>query len=257
MYLPLKGSSSRITLTARSALSGKIAFTASLAYSRTWNILSTKVTFLPPNNSSQVFRIHSAPCNPRRLAVKAHGEIGGIPASRRRRRAVDETAGRLAALLLQCRAGLRIPPLGSVDDRQLGFPGLRASTLMGRDTPELAALAMFDEAEIAMLLDYARAQGFPVPARSGSGETPELAEISLGSAPIGSSPRGRGTLHRYEDGAGNWRFIPAWAGNTQACLFFLAAHAVHPRVGGEHRISGREGIAASGSSPRGRGTPFS
>ena len=59
---------------------------------------------------------------------------------------------------------------------------LAALTLMGRDTPELSTLAMLDEAEIAILFDYARTQGFPVPARSGSGETPELAEISLGSA---------------------------------------------------------------------------
>ncbi len=45
-------------------------------------------------------------------------------------RTVDKATERRAAFVLQCCADLRIPALGSVDDRQLGFPGLNASVLL-------------------------------------------------------------------------------------------------------------------------------
>ncbi len=51
---------------------------------------------------------------------------------------------------------------------------------------------------------------------------------------LGSSPRGRGTLHEPTPEAGLSRFIPAWAGNTMRTQLEPILAAVHPRVGGEH-----------------------
>ena len=70
----------------------------------------------------------------------------------------------------------------------------------------------------------------------------------------GSSPRGRGThdpgpLERIRQ-----RFIPAWAGNTRSRPRYAESRPVHPRVGGEHRISSPFDWPQAGSSPRGRGT---
>ena len=77
-----------------------------------------------------------------------------------------------------------------------------------------------------------------------------------GDAPdlVGSSPRGRGTHNSLFAGRLSPRFIPAWAGNTQIVLVWIARTTVHPRVGGEH--SGRLATDNTyrGSSPRGRGT---
>ena len=72
---------------------------------------------------------------------------------------------------------------------------------------------------------------------------------------LGSSPRGRGTPTRHrarQESAG--RFIPAWAGNTSRAPSCTSRFPVHPRVGGEHFFSWAALSAASGSSPRGRGT---
>ena len=73
-------------------------------------------------------------------------------------------------------------------------------------------------------------------------------------APIGSSPRGRGT--HSDRPAQRWRdrFIPAWAGNTGPVALAVAIRAVHPRVGGEHPNNADFDVPAAGSSPRGRGT---
>ena len=72
---------------------------------------------------------------------------------------------------------------------------------------------------------------------------------------LGSSPRGRGTHgvrgFEWED----WRFIPAWAGNTCSRNLSSAKYSVHPRVGGEHAVGVSYRDLGSGSSPRGRGTP--
>ncbi len=71
---------------------------------------------------------------------------------------------------------------------------------------------------------------------------------------VGSSPRGRGTrnlgIHRLHQ----FRFIPAWAGNTDDLPAMPPARPVHPRVGGEHTVSGDADAPLAGSSPRGRGT---
>ena len=78
--------------------------------------------------------------------------------------------------------------------------------------------------------------------------------LAISGVKGGSSPRGRGT-----PGARSWmvqpvRFIPAWAGNTDAPQRSMPRMAVHPRVGGEHSSAGVASSAARGSSPRGRGT---
>ena len=70
----------------------------------------------------------------------------------------------------------------------------------------------------------------------------------------GSSPRRRGTLVLVLDHAGNVRFIPAQAGNTGGWRWRLSPGSVHPRAGGEHREARAKLRAATGSSPRRRGT---
>ena len=57
-------------------------------------------------------------------------------------------------------------------------------------------------------------------------------------APIGSSPRGRGTRDLLRRGSFLRRFIPAWAGNTSSEMPARRQTTVHPRVGGEHSALG-------------------
>ena len=73
---------------------------------------------------------------------------------------------------------------------------------------------------------------------------------------IGSSPRGRGTLNDVRKAKSDQRFIPAWAGNTSRNARHCAHTPVHPRVGGEHKSKRPPLCAYTGSSPRGRGTPY-
>ena len=73
-------------------------------------------------------------------------------------------------------------------------------------------------------------------------------------ADTGSSPRGRGTDHPDRRAAWRRRFIPAWAGNRTRRPPVAIRRTVHPRVGGEQRSAIGTCPAASGSSPRGRGT---
>ena len=73
-------------------------------------------------------------------------------------------------------------------------------------------------------------------------------------APVGSSPRGRGTLSLDRPGAVRVRFIPAWAGNTIDPRNAAVITAIHPRVGGEHVQTIKRHPNSAGSSPRGRGT---
>ena len=53
---------------------------------------------------------------------------------------------------------------------------------MGRDTPELPDQRMFSASEIAMLIDFAVAGGFPVPGRERPEDPAELKAVSLGQA---------------------------------------------------------------------------
>ncbi len=70
----------------------------------------------------------------------------------------------------------------------------------------------------------------------------------------GSSPRTRGTRGFLLANAFCNRFIPAYAGNTVSLTGFSGGFSVHPRVRGEHNLTGYTLCAHSGSSPRTRGT---
>ena len=75
------------------------------------------------------------------------------------------------------------------------------------------------------------------------------------SCPIsGSSPRARGTRLRADDPVRLGRFIPAGAGNTPRRAAGGSVPPVHPRGRGEHACEEVRAHAASGSSPRARGT---
>ena len=71
---------------------------------------------------------------------------------------------------------------------------------------------------------------------------------------IGSSPRVRGTLRPAQAHHLGGRFIPAGAGNAVAGSSRRRPASVHPRGCGERAASGTIDGAASGSSPRVRGT---
>ena len=53
------------------------------------------------------------------------------------------------------------------------------------------------------------------------------------------------------------RFIPAYAGNTRCSSTMSSTPPVHPRIRGEHLLSGQGGWRDPGSSPHTRGTPDS
>ena len=55
---------------------------------------------------------------------------------------------------------------------------------------------------------------------------------------VGSSPRVRGTWVSEPDFIKHFRFIPACAGNIRRGRPFLIMASVHPRVCGEHALSG-------------------
>ena len=81
-----------------------------------------------------------------------------------------------------------------------------------------------------------------------------ICSIASPCARVGSSPRGRGTPVPHGLRRVHQRFIPAWAGNTTDRASLRDGLTVHPRVGGEHKLSGAVSRASAGSSPRGRGT---
>ena len=70
----------------------------------------------------------------------------------------------------------------------------------------------------------------------------------------GSSPRVRGTLPRHGERVGRVRFIPARAGNADACALHPERDPVHPRACGERRVRTSAQSFQRGSSPRVRGT---
>jgi len=71
---------------------------------------------------------------------------------------------------------------------------------------------------------------------------------------IGSSPRTRGTQRDVWRRLQQWRFIPAYAGNSRYARRTGEATPVHPRVRGELPASISASASDSGSSPRTRGT---
>ena len=70
----------------------------------------------------------------------------------------------------------------------------------------------------------------------------------------GSSPRVRGTLADFGLQSVDSGIIPACAGNTHVCLPLREPFGDHPRVCGEHYVSGCSFAMRVGSSPRVRGT---
>ena len=76
------------------------------------------------------------------------------------------------------------------------------------------------------------------------------------SRPAGSSPRMRGARHNCMFFVCKWGIIPAYAGSTEAQNLVALALGDHPRVCGEHRMSGDVAENAAGSSPRMRGAPL-
>ena len=70
----------------------------------------------------------------------------------------------------------------------------------------------------------------------------------------GSSPRVRGTVPRAGAGKGQFRFIPARAGNSGNRRPDRRTAPVHPRACGEQRGEVDQRVHFVGSSPRVRGT---
>ena len=89
-----------------------------------------------------------------------------------------------------------------------------------------------------------------IPACAGNTDSSPSPPCSM----IGSSPRVRGTLEPDAEPGLDERFIPACAGNTTASTASGFTTPVHPRVCGEHSKANAATPAASGSSPRVRGT---
>ena len=75
---------------------------------------------------------------------------------------------------------------------------LSVLTLLGRATPEIPASQMFDDAEIAVLLDYAGDMGFELPCQKKPNKTPEIHDLSLGEAVLLVARLG-GYLNRKHD----------------------------------------------------------
>jgi len=107
---------------------------------------------------------------------------------------------------------------------------------------------------------------------AGAGNTQDIAESAVGSTVhprrrgehqtdgshtktySGSSPQARGTPYCVYISIDRKRFIPAGAGNTEACRGARGDNSVHPRRRGEHRMCGAMRYIESGSSPQARGT---
>ncbi len=75
---------------------------------------------------------------------------------------------------------------------------LSVLTPLGRATPETSASQMFDDAEIAVLLDYAGDMGFELACRKSPDRTPEIRDLSLGEAVLPVARPG-GYLNRKND----------------------------------------------------------
>ncbi len=86
---------------------------------------------------------------------------------------------------------------------------LATLTLMGRDTPELAADTLLASSEIATPLDFARARGLGLACQGDGGGVPELSAVSLGEAVLLVARLG-GYLNRKHDTAPGHQVI--WEG---------------------------------------------
>ena len=76
-----------------------------------------------------------------------------------------------------------------------------------------------------------------------------------GFGAAGSSPHTRGTRCRRPCARGQYRFIPAYAGNAQPRRPTRPPVPVHPRIRGERSRAVRSLLTRPGSSPHTRGTP--
>ncbi len=81
-----------------------------------------------------------------------------------------------------------------------------------------------------------------------------LIKLKANGKVIGSSPLARGTRRARSRVQGQFRFIPAGAGNTTADRMRKNPPAVHPRWRGEHSAASSSAARKSGSSPLARGT---
>ena len=87
--------------------------------------------------------------------------------------------------------------------------------------------------------------------RSRGENAPRIGRLSSGT---GSSPLTRGKRTEYRSQVRRTRLIPAHAGKTPLGRPAEARPQAHPRSRGENRVQRRKSVAASGSSPRTRGT---
>ncbi|SAI49272.1 Domain of uncharacterised function (DUF2825) [Bordetella ansorpii] len=71
---------------------------------------------------------------------------------------------------------------------------------------------------------------------------------------VGSSPHTRGTPWPFSWQSWGSRFIPAYAGNTDASASTYWRTSVHPRIRGEHEYPSERTVRTVGSSPHTRGT---
>ena len=92
---------------------------------------------------------------------------------------------------------------------------LATLTLLGRDTPELPAHKMLAASEIAMLLDFAIASGFPVPGRETPNAPLNIKAVSLGQALLLVARLG-GYLNRSNDGPPGHKMV--WEGYSKLVI---------------------------------------
>ena len=80
-----------------------------------------------------------------------------------------------------------------------------------------------------------------------------LNEVAISTAPVGSSPRGRGKQRPPANHLTAGGLIPARAGKTPTVRSGNPRAPAHPRAGGENIEGEKEILPPTGSSPRGRG----
>ena len=134
-------------------------------------------------------------------------------------------------------------PQAGPSPRGRGTPlTIRPRQLPGRAIPAWAGNARASKKCSAQISGHPRVGG-------------ERSEVTFPQALLsGPSPRGRGTLLFFLRYSGDFRAIPAWAGNACTAPSSRSAASGHPRVGGERKDVGGSLLSAHGPSPRGRGT---